>query len=166
MFALYGPGILPAKLPEVDPLGYYPIVIQWGVVTMPARPAGPGFWGPRIPQPDRDVDDYELQLNPANESYYLPHPNGGYVQFENVVGNTLQDAKLVKDKPSIYHVDILPPFASESVLKEAERQVQAATANGFQVQWLVSDKQAAAQLKASFERNGVHITVVFTPPEK
>src|SRR5262249_39558193 len=96
--------------------GTYTATIKWGLRDVNVRPAGTGFWGERVPQADPAVDAYELQINPNNESYYLPHPNGGYVQFENLVGNTLQDGKLVTSPSSIYMVEDLPGFAQQAVL--------------------------------------------------
>jgi hypothetical protein len=104
-----------------------------------------------------------LKINPNNESYYLPHPKGGYVQFENLAGTTLQDGKLVMGAKSIYRVDDLPAFARQSVLKEATRQAEAASAHGLQVQWLVSDKEAATQLTNLFKKEGVNIKVTHFP---
>jgi hypothetical protein len=97
------------------------------------------------------------------ESYYLPHPSGGYVQFENLVDATLQDGKLVRSAQSFYRVADLPAFAQQSVLNEATRQLEAASANGLQVQWLVSDEQAVTQLQTLFENNSVNITVTHLP---
>ena len=89
------------------------------------------------------VDNYELKINPNNESYYLPHPNVGYVQFENRVNNIVQDGKLIKSSQSFYHVDDLLAFAQNSVLKEARRQLEAATAAGYKVEWLISDQKSS-----------------------
>ena len=38
-----------------------------------------GFFGRRTKQADTRVDAYELKINPNNESFYLPHPDGGFV---------------------------------------------------------------------------------------
>lgn len=51
--------------------------IKWGIRGIDARPDGKGFWGQRIKQNNSRVDGYELKINPQNESYYLPHPEGG-----------------------------------------------------------------------------------------
>lgn len=64
----------------------YTTKIKWGINDIEARPLGNGFFGKRIPQKNIRVDDFELKINPNNESFYLPHPNGGYVQFENLAG--------------------------------------------------------------------------------
>jgi hypothetical protein len=166
MFALLGPGIFAANLPEVDTSGKYSTTIQWGILNLPVRPAGPGFWGPRFPQADPQVDAYELQVNPNNESYYLRLPDGRYAHFENLTDDTLEDAKLVKNSPSIYHVESLPPFASEEMLKKASRQLEAATPHNLKVEWIISDKAAAEQLQALFRRNNLNITVIFLQPRQ
>lgn len=83
--------------------GTYTGTIRWGIRNVNVRPAPPGFWGERFPLSDPAADAYELQINPNNESYYLPHPKGGYVQFEKLVGNTHQDGKLVVSPSSIYY---------------------------------------------------------------
>ena len=67
--------------------------------NIPARPAGPGYWGKRTPQGKPRVDAYERKINPNDESYYLPHPKGGLVQFENVIKGALEDGKLVEKPP-------------------------------------------------------------------
>ena len=85
------------------------------------RDAPPGYWGRRFPQSDPAVNAYELQVNPNNESYYLPHPNGGYVQFENLVGDTLQDGKLVTSPSSIYFVQDKPDFGVRSCPRNSRR---------------------------------------------
>jgi len=141
-------------------VGEYTTEINWGIHAIKARPEGRGFWGQRIPQANPRVNAFELKINPNNESYYLPHPNGGYVQFENLVNSTVQDGKLVMNvNSSIYRINDLPPFARQTVLTEATRQVQAASANGLHVEWLVSERQAAAQLGGFFRKEGVKIKV-------
>lgn len=55
----------------------YNTKIKWGINDINARPYGKGFFGERIPQNNPRVDDFELKINPNNESYYLPHPKGG-----------------------------------------------------------------------------------------
>ncbi len=101
------------------------------------------FWGRRTPQPNPRVNAYELKINPNNESIFLTHPNGGLVQFENLVGTTVvQDGKLVMSAKSAYHVADMPPFAAKAALAEARRQVEAASKVGLNVEWLVSDARA------------------------
>jgi hypothetical protein len=144
-------------------VGTYTTKIKWGILEVEARPAGPGFWGKRIPQNNPAVEAYELKINPNNESFYLPHPQGGYVQFENLVGTTLQDGKLVTQVKSIYKVNDLPAFARQAVLKEATRQLEAASASGLKVEWLVSDQEAASQLANLFQSEGLNIRVIYFP---
>jgi hypothetical protein len=147
------------RVPTGD-VGTYTTKIKWGIHEVDARPAGPGFWGERIPQLNPRVNAFELKVNPANESYYLPHPEGGYVQFENVARSGLQDAKLVMNpKSSIYRVGDMPPFAQSAVRGEASRQLTAARAHGFKVEWLVSDPRAQSQLRGFFRQEGLKIKV-------
>ena len=109
------------------------------------------------------MDSFELKINPNNESFYLSHPNGGFVQFENMVGNTVQDGKLISKSKSFYHVDDMPGFASAVILKQANRQLEAANLAGYKVEWLVSEEKAAGQLRGLFNRNNIGISVRFYP---
>jgi RHS repeat-associated protein len=144
-------------------VGRYTTKIQWGVLEIEARPAGPGYWGKRVPQGPR-VDAYELKINPNNESYYLPHPEGGYVQFENFTGTSLEDGKLtVTADSSLYRVNDRPAFAQELVMKTARRQIEAASPHGLQVEWLAADEEATAQLTALFKEKGINIKVTHLP---
>jgi hypothetical protein len=128
------------------------------------RPARPGFWGRRIPQGNARVEAYELKINSNNESFYLPHPQGGYVQFENLVGNTLQDGKLIMNlDSSIYRVNNAPPFAREVVLSEAIRQSMAASYYGMTVEWLVSDVETIDQLRSLLGSSGVPVKLTYLP---
>ena len=122
-----------------------------------------GFWGKRLKQSDSRVDSYEMKINPQNESYYLPHPEGGYVQFENMVNSTVQDGKLVVQQKSFYHVNDMPEFAKRKVLEEALRQIAAARAAEYKVEWLVSDEVAVMQLMDFFEERNVDIVVTYYP---
>ena len=140
--------------------GKYTTKIKWGIHEgIDARPQGPGFWGRRMPQSNPRVDGFELKINPNNESYYLPHPDGGLVQFENLAGNAVQDGKLVMKPRSIYHVADMPQFATDKVLEEAGRQVAAADKAGLQVEWLVSEAKAETQLRNLFQSKGIKIVV-------
>jgi hypothetical protein len=144
-------------------VGEYTTTIKWGIRDVKARPYGPGYWGERVKQVDASVDAFELKLNPANESFYLRHPDGGFVQFENLVGSQLQDAKLIMKVKSIYHVDDLPDFARAKVINEARRQVEAAAPNALQVQWLVSDDKALKQLAKLFNDEAINIKLIPFP---
>ncbi|HWO97418.1 MAG TPA: polymorphic toxin-type HINT domain-containing protein [Bacillus sp. (in: firmicutes)] len=139
------------------------VTIKWGIHTIQARPFGKGYFGTRIPQTNPRVDAYELKINPNNESFYLPHPEGGNVQFENIVSNTVQDGKLIMSKKSFYYVEDLPPFARAKVLQEARRQIDAAKAAEYEVEWLVSDEKAVEQLQRLFQSEGIPITVKHFP---
>jgi hypothetical protein len=149
--------------PKAVKNGQYSTKIQWGIHELEARPFGPGYFGRRIPQGNPAVDAFELKINPNNESFYLPHPEGGFVQFENLVGSTVQDGKLILKTPSFYHVEELPSFAQSKVLAEAARQIEAAQAAGLQVEWLVSDQRAASQLSRLFADKNTSIKITFTP---
>ena len=137
--------------------------IKWGINTINVRKEGKGFWGERMSQHNIRVDKYELKINPNNESFYLPHPMGGFVQFENLKNKTVQDGKLILTKKSFYHVADLPDFAREKVLQEARRQIEAATLANYKIEWLISDKKAVNQLTELFILNNVNIKVSFLP---
>ena len=141
----------------------YTTSIKWGIHEVDARPFGQGFWGKRMPQQNPRVNAYELKINPYDESFYLPHPDGGYVQFENLAKDILQDGKLIMKPRSLYHVEDMPEFAKTQVLAEARRQVAAAQRAGYNVEWLVSDNKAVEQLKRTFQQEGVAITVKHLP---
>lgn len=136
---------------------------KWGIHTLQVRPYGKGYLGPRIPQSKPRVDAFEIKINPNNESFYLPLPTGGYAQFENVVNNVVQDGKLILSQKSYYHVEDMPSFAREGVLKEARRQIDAARAAEYKVEWLVSDQKAVEQLTRFFQSEGLPITVKYYP---
>jgi hypothetical protein len=148
---------------EAGKVGTYSTRIEWGIHTIEARPYGPGFWGKRIEQVQPRVNAYELKVNPHGESFYLPHPEGGFVQFENVTSHAVQDGKLVMDARSIYHVEDMPKLLADKVLAEARRQVAAAQPAGYAVEWLVSDQKAVTQLGKMFSREGVPVTVTLLP---
>ena len=150
-------------IPSKKKSGKYTDTIKWGILDIEVRPEGNGFWGRKIKQSDPRVDAYELKINPNNESYYLPHPNGGYVQFENMVNCTVQDGKLIMKQKSFYHVDDMPDFARNKVLQEAQRQVDSATLAGYKVEWLVSDKSAVKQLENLFKNNNMDIKIKYYP---
>lgn len=141
----------------------YPKKIKWGIHEIDVRPEGKGFWGKRIKQADPRVEAFELKINPNNESYYLPHPQGGYVQFENMINSTVQDGKLILNKKSFYHVDDMPDFAKNKILQEAQRQIDSAILANYKVEWLISDKSAVEQLKKLFEKNNIKIEIKFFP---
>jgi len=150
---------------EPGAVGTYTTTIKWGIRQVRARPAGPGFWGERTPQAGR-VDAYELKINPRNESYYLRHPKGGFVQFENATRNVVQDGKLVLDKggSSFYRdFDKLPPFARKAIIDESKRQVEAASAAGLNVEWKISDPVAAQKLQGLFSQENVNVMITHLP---
>ncbi len=141
--------------------GSYTDTITWGIQEINVRPEGKGFWGKRVKQNNPRVDNFELKINPNNESYYLPHPKGGYVQFEKMLNSTVQDGKLIMKQKSFYHVNDMPDFAKTKVLSEAQRQIDAASMAGYKVQWLVSDENAVSQLRGLFE--GMDIEIIYYP---
>lgn len=137
----------------------YTTTIKWGINNIEVRPFGKGFFGKRIAQKNLRVDNFELKINPNNESFYLQHPKGGYVQFENLAGDILQDGKLIMKQKSFYHVEDLPKFAQDKVIKEAMRQIESASVAGYKVEWLVSDEKAVEQLTRLFKKENIDITV-------
>ncbi len=144
-------------------IGTYTTKIKWGILDVDARPFGDkGYWGKRIAQNDPRVEAFELKVNPNNESFYVEHPSGGFVQFENLNANALQDGKMVlQPNNSMYKVYDKPEFLRQKVLDEAIRQTQAANAKGLTVEWLVSDQTAVNQLRIFFGEKNVNITVKF-----
>ena len=155
-----------AEMTEQSRVGTYSTQIRWGILDVDARPHSSiegAFWGRRSTQPNPRVDAYELKVSPNNESFFLPHPAGGYVQYENLAGGILQDGKLIMAQRSIYHIDDMPPFARARVLEEARRQVAAAQAAGLSVEWLVSEARAIQQLRALFTAENIAITIRFLP---
>nr|WP_299172748.1 hypothetical protein [uncultured Allomuricauda sp.] len=156
---------LPKRSIEVlaNGVGTYTTKIKWGIHNVDARPFGnKGYWGKRIKQSDTRVEAYELKINPNNESFYVEHPNGGFVQFENLSSSALQDGKMIlQPNNSFYHVYDKPPFLRQKVLDEAIRQVEAASAKNLTVEWLVSDQKALTQLTQYFSENNVNIMVKF-----
>jgi len=144
-------------------VGTYTTKIRWGILDVDARPFGnKGYWGKRTAQSKPRVDAYELKINPNNESFYVEHPNGGLVQFENLSANALQDGKMIlQPNNSFYHVYDKPPFLRQKVLDEAIRQTEAASVKGLTVEWLVSDQKALTQLTQFFSENNMNITVKF-----
>jgi hypothetical protein len=153
-------------------VGSYTTTIKWGIETVDARPHSSikgAYWGRRTVQGNARVNAYELKINPNNESFFLPHPKGGYVQFEQLVGTTVaQDGKLVMQTRSMYHVADMEKatkstFAADKVLDQARRQVAAASNAGMSVEWLVSDARALQQLDDLFKKEGVAITLRLLP---
>jgi archaellum component FlaF (FlaF/FlaG flagellin family) len=146
----------------VDDVGIYTTKIRWGILDVDARPFRKGYWGKRTVQNNPRVDAYELKINPNNESFYIEHPNGGFVQFENLSTNALQDGKMIlQPNNSFYHVYDKPQFLRQKVLDEAIRQTEAAGAKKLTVEWLVSDQKALTQLTQFFSENNVNIVVKF-----
>ncbi len=150
---------------EQAKIGTYDTKIRWGIQDVDARPfEDKGYWGKRTAQSNPRVDSFERKINPNNESFYVPHPNGGYVQFENLSASALQDGKLIlKPSQSFYNVFDRPGFAADSVVKEATRQLQAAAAKGLTVEWLVSDLNTVQQLQKFFAQKNINITVKYYP---
>ena len=144
--------------------GEYTDKIVWGIFNHhPVRKCGKGYFGKRIKQSDSRVDNYELKINPNNESYYLQHPDGRYVQFENMKNSIVQDAKLVKSERSYYRVDRLSSFMKQQLANKAKRQLETANAAGYKLEWIVSDKTAVEQLTRFFSEQNMDIIVTYCP---
>ena len=137
--------------------------IKWGIQDIDVRPEGKGYFGTRIKQNDPQIDAYELKINPNNESYYLKHPDGSYVQFENMVNDVVKEGKLIIKQRSFYHVEDMPRFSENRVLIEAIRQEGAAKGAGYIVEWLVSDQKAVLQLTNMFKKYNIDIAVRYLP---
>ena len=157
-------GINNTNLVKLSKSGVYNEKIKWGGGNIEVRPDGAGFWGKRTTQSNSRVNSYELKVNPNNESYFLKHPDGRYVQFENLKGRKVQDGKLVMQvNNSIYRVYDKPEFLRRNILNEAKKQFEAAKYNKMEVEWLISDKDALSQLKRFFKENGVDIKLTYLP---
>ena len=143
--------------------GEYTYEIVWQGRKVPARRDGKGHRGPRTKQHKERVNNYELKLNPDNESYFLDHPDGKTVQFENMKNGIVQDCKLVMDKHSIYYVKEKIPVLNKKILKQAIRQLEAANSVGYKVEWLVSDQKAVDQMIELFNENNLDIIVTYYP---
>ncbi|MEL7659165.1 MAG: hypothetical protein AAGU75_25010, partial [Bacillota bacterium] len=141
----------------------YTDTITWGILDVKVRPEGKGFFGERVTQNNPRVDAFELKINPNNESYYLEHPRGGYVQYENMVNDVVIDGKLVIQQKSFYYVNEMPEFAKTKVMQEAIRQVEAASRVGYTVEWLVSDQKAVSQLTDLFKSKNIKIVIRYFP---
>lgn len=123
-------GIIEEKVDNVTGVpGKYTDEIVWSIFHHhPVRKCGKGYFGKRIKQSDLRVNNYELKINPNNESFYLQHPDGRYVQFENMKNSTVQDAKLVKSNRLYYHVERLSSFMKQQLVNRAKRQLETANA--------------------------------------
>lgn len=145
--------------------GEYTTTIGWSIFKkLLARPAGAGYYTKKIKQRNPRVEAYEIKINPNKEGYHVRHPDGRYVQFENMVNNVLLDGKCVLNKKrSFYHVYDKGDLAKNRVLQQANRQIEVANAVGYKVEWLVSDEKAVAQLSRLFKENNVNISVKYYP---
>ncbi len=144
-------------------VGKYTTTIKWGVdTTIQVRPEPPGFWGTRREVENAKANKYELVLNANDEAYFLPHPDGGYVQFEYAEGSKVYDGKAVTDtNNSMYRkIDELSFLRKKSV-DQARRQIDAASANGMTVEWKVSDRIVEQKFRAVFAAEGIAITITF-----
>ena len=158
-------GIIKEKLDnDTGVPGEYTYEIVWSIHNhLLVRKCGKGCFGKRIEQSDLRVDNYELKINSNNESYYLQHPDGRYVQFENMKDSTLQDAKLVKSERSYYHVDRLSSCMKQKLHNKAKRQLETANAAGYKLEWIVSDITAVEQLRRFFAEQNMDIIVTYCP---
>lgn len=107
-----------------------------------------------------------MKINPNNESYYLPSPEGGFVQFENLIGNTVQDGKLILNPGSSWYCPSQLPVrmqsvARDNVLAEAGRQIAAAQLHNLEVEWLMSDQAAIDEMVDLFGAENIKIRVRF-----
>lgn len=151
---------------DTNRIGYYDIIIRWGILDIDARASGVGYWDRRTPQNNQRVEAYELKINPNNESYYLPSPEGGFVQFENLIGNTVQDGKLILNPGSSWYCPSQLPERMQSVargnvLAEAGRQIAAAHLHSLEVEWLMSDQTAIDEIRDLFRVESINVRLRF-----
>jgi hypothetical protein len=142
-------------------IGNYPQNITWQNKTIPARPHKQGMLGTRQKQSNQSAEAYELRINPTEESLYIQMSNGKYTQAENLIANRIQDAKHCG--PNSLYKKVNEPWAQPNILQEADRQLDAAALHGLEVEWLVNDVTAAAQLRAFFQQNNRNIIVTYYP---
>jgi hypothetical protein len=151
-----------------DGSGLYTTKIDWAIHTgsngVAARPYGKGYWGKRFPQSRPRVDALELKINPNDESYYIQNSNGSFVQFEGFDGTYLKDGKCVgcngTSSNSPYFIEE-NKWAESSIATEAKRQVDVATHHNLKIEWLVTDENAANQLRRFFSRVNIDIKVTY-----
>lgn len=129
--------------------------------TVEERTDGVGFWNKNKQQMNSRVHNFNLKINPNDESYYLEHPKGGYIRYNNKSHITLQVGKLIMSQKSLYYVDNQSDYVRSRILEEADRQIYTATLYGYKVEWLVSSEEAANQLKKMFKNNNILIKVSF-----
>lgn len=127
---------------------------------------GIGFWNRNKQQENKRVHEFTLRVNPNNKSYYLEHPKGGYIKFDNKLNSTLQSGKLIIGSKSFFHAKNQLDFAVCKIIQEAERQTDVATLYGYEVEWLVTDDTIATQLNQLFKRNNISINAKFFPEKE
>ena len=141
----------------------YKYTIKWQNRTIPAWKDGEGYRGPRTKQHNERVNNYELKINPNNNSFFLEHPNGKMVQFEDMKDGVVKDGKLVMKSNSIYFVKEKPAFLNIPILKQVKRQLEAANLVGYRVKWLVSNQKAVDQMRQLFNEKDLDIIVTYYP---
>lgn len=134
--------------------------------TIEERADGMGFWNSNKTQKNSRAHDFTIKINPNNESYYLEHPKGGFIKFDNKVNSILQSGKLVISQKSFFYVNNQPDFVSSQILQEAKRQIDVATLYGYEVEWLVSDEVVVIQLNRLFKCNKISVNVKFFPEKE
>ena len=155
-------GIMEKKSSSVP--GEYTTTISWSIFKkLLARPEGKGYFTKKIKQHNPRVEAYENKINPNKEGYHIKHPDGRYIQFENMRDGILQDGKLVMSKRSFYFVYDKGDFAKRRVLNQAIRQMEVADSAGYKVEWLISSEKAVEQISRLFMENNIDIIVKFYP---
>lgn len=124
---------------------------------------GIGFWNRNKKHKNVRVGNFIYKINNNNESYFLEHPDGGYIRFDNKLESILQSGKLITSPYSFFFVDKQPEILVSQILKEAERQTQVSVLHGFKLEWLVSDEQAGNQLQRLFISRNISVNIKFFP---
>ncbi len=133
--------------------------------TIGQSDGGPGAWT----QVNESMSDaaraYQQNVTgaPQGVTYNVPNPNApsGVTSFDGYdpATNTLIDAKFWNGWP------IEAAFSSDSVIQMAERQVQAASASGANIQWVVPSQATATAITNIFDGNGITgITIIIRAP--
>lgn len=129
--------------------------------TVEERSDGIGFWNKNKQCKNIRIYNFFLKINNKNESYYLEHPDGGYIKFDNKSDLILQSGILITSSQSFFYVDKQPNILISRIVEEAERQTQVAMLHGFKVEWLVSKEEVVSQLQRLFVSVNIPVNVKF-----
>ncbi len=120
----------------------------------------PGKWGARRgTSSGADYEEYIRQQfgNPSNKNYIVNNGERNvYFDAWDAANRILIDAKSSSGN-SIYDLVLTEPWASDSILSEAEAQVAAAQSSGTKVEWYVNNLSTADTLQTFFDSMNIPI---------